>query len=311
LYIFDHMFRIAAKRNWAVALLAVVAAGQATSQSFYAIRRERSLILTGGTGTSTYLGELTNPGDYLDAKPNVNLGLQLFVTRRLAVRSELNWFQLSGDDTKANSDRVERNLNFQSNNFELSATGVMHLFPLGRRFYQRPVFNVYAFAGIGVTTINPTTVFQGERIALQPLQTEGIAYSRFQPVIPYGLGIMKKIGPYLNVAIEGGLRKTFTDHLDDVSIRRYPDPATLGSPLAVALSDRRRERDPDYPVAPDLGVRGNPERDDSYFLLNVKVQYYLPVHLAGTNTSQRRLYNQRRKAFYRYNKRGGGLKRRR
>lgn len=290
-------------------LLALAAIADASAQSFYAIRRERSLIFSGGTGTSTYLGELSNPGDYLDARPNVNLGLQLFVTRRLAVRSEINWFQLRGNDAQANSDRVERNLSFSSNNYEITASGLFHLFPLGRRFYQRPIFNLYAFAGVGMVTINPTTVFQGERVALQPLQTEGVAYSRVQPVVPYGLGVMIKQGPYLNIALEGGLRMLFTDYLDDVSIRRYPDPATLGSPLAVALSDRRRERDPDYPVGPNVGVRGNPERNDSYFLLNVKVQYYLPTQLAG-NTAQRRLYNQKRKAFYRYNKRGG-LKRRR
>jgi hypothetical protein len=298
----------ASTRLW-VTLLAIGALADAGAQSFYAIRNERSLILSAGTGTSTYLGELSNPGDYLDARPNLNLGLQLFVTRRIAVRSEITWFQLRGDDAKANSDRVERNLSFSSNNYELTASGLLHLFPLGRRFYQRPLFNVYAFAGVGMVTINPTTMYQGERVALQPLQTEGVAYSRVQPVVPYGLGVMLKQGPYLNIALEGGLRMLFTDYLDDVSVRRYPDPATLGSPLAVALSDRRRERDPDYPVAPNLGVRGNPERNDGYFLLNLKVQYYLPVRLSQ-NTAQRRLYNKKRNAFYRYNK-GGSLKRRR
>ncbi|MFN8689357.1 MAG: hypothetical protein ACK5XL_05090, partial [Cyclobacteriaceae bacterium] len=66
------------------------------AQSFYAIRRERSLILVAGTGTSSYLGELSKPGDYLDAKPNLNLGLQMYLSRRISIRSELTWFTLKG-----------------------------------------------------------------------------------------------------------------------------------------------------------------------------------------------------------------------
>ncbi|MFM8914312.1 MAG: hypothetical protein ACKOE6_15555, partial [Flammeovirgaceae bacterium] len=48
------------------------------AQSFYAARRERSLILTGGTGTSTYYGELANPGNYINANLNLNVGLQYY-----------------------------------------------------------------------------------------------------------------------------------------------------------------------------------------------------------------------------------------
>lgn len=296
-------------RFFALAILAT-AGSTLQAQSFYAIRKERSLILNAGTGMATYLGEMQNPGTVFDDRFNVTAGLQLFVTPRIAARADITWFQLFGDDRNANSDRVERNLSFRSGNIELSATGAIYLFNNGKRFYQRPGYNIYAFAGVGMAYINPKALYQGEWVPLQPLQTEGVSYSRFQPVIPYGLGLVLKPHPFYNIVIEGGLRKTFTDYLDDVSIQRYPDPAVLSSPLAVALSDRRRERDPDYPVAPNLGVRGNPENDDSYFLLNVKVQYYLPVYFSNSNAAQRRLYNKKRKAFYRYNK-GGGLKRRR
>jgi hypothetical protein len=135
------------------------------AQSFYAIRRDRSLIVSGGTGTSTYFGELKNPGDYLDAKPNVNVGLQYFVKARIAVRADLTWFQLSGDDAEADDSfngRKGRNLSFLSNNFELAATGAFQLFPMQYRYYQRPVFNVYAFTGIATVFINPTTIMDGK-----------------------------------------------------------------------------------------------------------------------------------------------------
>ncbi len=277
------------------------------AQSFYSIRRERSVLATFGTGTAAYLGEMTNPGSLGKVRYNVVAGGEYYFTRRISARAELTYFNISGSDETANDDREERNLSFTSNNFEVSATGAFNLFPNGRRFYQRPGFNLYGFAGIGIMYMNPKAEYQGEKIALQPLQTEGIKYSRFQPVIPYGIGARLKFGPFFNILIEGGYRKTFTDYLDDVSIRRYPDPATLSSDLSRALSDRRRERDPNYPIRPNLGVRGNPKNDDGYFLLNVKMQYYLPSQVGNSNKS--RLTQKKRKAFYRYNKRGG-LKRR-
>jgi hypothetical protein len=279
----------------------------ADAQSFFAIRRERSLLVTFGSGTAMYQGEMVNPKQVGKVRYNVVLGAEYFFTNRISARTELTYFNISGDDATANDDREERNLSFTANNFEGSITGAISLFPKGIRFYQRPVVNFYGFAGIGLLYMNPRAEYQGQKYALQPLETEGVKYSRFQPVIPFGLGTRIKMGPFFNVLIEGGYRKTFTDYLDDVSIRRYPDPAILKSDLSRALSDRRRERDPDYPVGPNIGVRGNPEYDDGYFLLNVKVQYYLPY--TATKSNKNKLMRKKRSAFYRYNKRGGVRKR--
>jgi hypothetical protein len=291
------------RKTGSVVLLFILFASYADAQSFYSIRRERSILATFGTGTAAYLGEMTNPGELGKIRYNIVFGGEYYLTNRISARAELTYFNISGSDETANDDRVERNLSFTSNNLEFSTTGAFNLYPIGRRFYQRPGFNIYAFAGIGVMYMNPKAEYQGEKVALQPLQTEGVKYSRIQPVIPYGLGARLKFGPFFNILIEGGYRKTFTDYLDDVSIRRYPDPTTLTSPQAIALSDRRLEKDPTYPIVPNVGVRGNPDNDDGYFLLNVKVQYYLPSEFGNSNNG--RFTKQKRKAFYRYNKRGG------
>lgn len=268
-----------------------------SGQSFYAIRKDRSLIATIGSGTANYFGEMVNPNQLGKTRYNLVLGTEYYFTRYISGRGEITYFRLAGDDALANDDRVERNLSFFSGNLELSATGAVYLLPKGQRFYQRPKLNLFAFAGIGFLYMNPKARRQnGEVVALQPLETEGVRYSRFQPVIPYGLGIKYMVDPFFNIVVEGGYRKTFTDYLDDVSSERYPDPASLKSDLSREMSDRRRERDPDYPIAPGIGKRGNPERKDSYFLLNVKVQYYLPYQMAS---NQRKLYNRKRKYYYR------------
>ncbi|MCU0420815.1 MAG: hypothetical protein MUC38_14270 [Cyclobacteriaceae bacterium] len=253
----------------------------ALAQSFYSVRRDRKLIGQLGFGTATYLGELSNERDYFDTRPSINLGAQIFLGRRVSVRSELTWYNLKGSDAQADpeSGRRSRNLSFQSNNYELNVTGAISLFPNGVRFYQRSSFNIYGFAGVGVTYINPKTIYQGEKIALQPLQTEGVSYARVQPVIPYGLGIRIKQGPFFNLAIEGGLRKLFTDYLDDVSTV-HKDVTTFNDPVAAALADRRPEIG--RALAAPGTQRGNPRDDDAYFLLNVKLEYYLPITLGGT-----------------------------
>lgn len=285
-------------------VLSVLAIGfYANAQSFYAARKERSLLLVVGTGSSTYFGEMADDGDYFDARATFNTGLQYYISNRLSLRTEITWFNLKGSDAKSKDPedgRIQRNLSFTSNNYEISFTGAVSLLPQGRRFYQRPPFNLYGFGGIGLMYYNPKAEYQGEKYALRPLQTEHQAYSAFGLVIPVGLGVRFKIHPLANISIEGGLRKTFTDYLDDVSTVHYAQ-SSFTDPIAAALSDRRPEIG--IALAEPGAIRGNPEYDDAYFLLTAKLEYYLPTEF-GKNSSKS-LYKSKRKAFYRYNKRGG------
>ncbi len=279
-------------------LLLLVILGQtlfASAQSFYAIRRERSLMAVAGTGNASYFGELKDPKDYLDAKLNINVGLQYFLTSRISARAELTYFQLHGTDVgSADGSRQRRNLSFNSSNFEFNVSGAISLFPLGQRFYQRPPINVYAFVGAGLLYTNPKAKLDGKKYALQPLMTEDVKYSRMQFVIPYGLGVRLKVNPFFNVALEGGYRLTFTDYLDDASTV-HPDKSGWDpNSVRFRLSDRRPELGLD-PYA--TGVqRGDPSSNDGYFLLNVKIEYYLPKNFLFDDT-QRKLYNRKRKMY--------------
>jgi hypothetical protein len=46
-----------------------------------------------------------------------------------------------------------------------------------------------------------------------------------------------------------------------------------------------------------VGVRGNPEQKDGYFLFNIKYQYYLPYEI-GVNSESNRFYKRKRKAAF-------------
>jgi hypothetical protein len=109
-------------------------------------------------------------------------------------------------------------------------------------------------------------------------------------VIPYGLGARFMVSPLFNVSIEAGWRKTFTDYLDDVSTV-YVDKSS-SSAIAQQLADRSENGRP-------IGsIRGNPDKDDGYILYTVKLEYYLPYTILQGN-SQRKLYNRKRKSYYR------------
>lgn len=275
--------------------LLILAPEWLSAQSFYAVRRERNLILTAGSGTAHYFGDMVDPGEWGKTRFNIVVGSEFYLTNRISARAELTYFRLAGNDNAANDDRVERNLSFFSGNLELSAAGTISLMRMGQRYYQRPKLNLYAFAGVGLLYTNPRALTpDGDKVSLQPLRTEGIRYSRVQPVIPYGIGLKYLPHPFYNIILEFGYRTTFTDYLDDISSTRYldiNDPSIeWTSELARTMSDRRRERDPNYPIRPNLGKRGNPDNNDGYLLINVKVQYYWP-HEIGYYTRHRKLFN--------------------
>jgi hypothetical protein len=288
---------------WIVLLIVLFLPECVEAQSFYAIRRERTLMATAGIGSSTYYGDLRDPGDFIKAKPAISLGLKRYffekneILRRISFRSEINWFLLKGEDSNSEEDgKVNRNLSFTSGVFELNATAHIDLFRRGIRFYQRPKINPYGFIGIAGIYFNPKAELNGKKHALQPLKTEGVSYNRITFSIPYGFGVNYMIDPFINVSLEMGYRLTFSDYLDDVSTE-YIDNNSFTDPVAKALADRRPEIG--LPVRPEGSKRGDPSNNDGYLLVSIKVEYYLPHDFLFNKDGQRKLFNRKRKAYYR------------
>lgn len=285
-----------AKRVLIIALLCLCFSYVADAQSFYNIRRPRNLMLNLGSGIASYKGDLINPGELGFIRPNITVGAEYFVHERISVRPQLTWFQTKGDDIKANSDRTRRNLSFRSNNIEFSVTGTVNLMPMDMRYYNRTPYNFHGFVGFGAVYFNPKTEMDGEVYALHKFKTEGVSYSRIAAVVPIGLGGRVTLNPYFNILIEGGYRFTFTDYMDDVSRKRYLGPEAFDSDLAYRLSDRRPEIDEQPSNPTQVGVRGNPENNDGYFILNISLQYYWPREIF--KQSQRKLYTKKRRGVY-------------
>jgi hypothetical protein len=157
-----------------------------------------------------------------------------------------------------------RNLHFRNDIKEFTITGLINLLPqYSNGLRGRSFITPYSFIGFGffahnpqardVAAINPATgnILLGGWTNLRDKQTSGQginptypkAYSLIQPVFPVGIGVKIKINEKFNLGIEGGLRITLSDYLDDVGKSDYPDPADLVavSPLSVAFANRAGE----------------------------------------------------------------------
>ncbi|MFT5383941.1 MAG: opacity protein-like surface antigen [Saprospiraceae bacterium] len=243
-------------------------------------------------GTSNYQGDLS-PADLSNSLDRTHASFGAFgrynMNNHVSVKLGITYGTISGDDVDNN---YSRNLSFKSDLLDVSITGEFNV--LGYQPYAlERVFSPYLFAGIGIVHFNPRTQYEGEWVELQPLGTEGQGssaefgskYGLTQVVIPFGGGLKYAINDSWNLGLELGIRKTFTDYLDDVS-NRYVDEDLLlqnNGELAVALANRSGE-----PI-PAGRQRGNPDAKDWYIFTGFSVSYnFLDNGLVGSRSRGRK-----------------------
>ncbi|MFM7594752.1 MAG: DUF6089 family protein [Flavobacteriales bacterium] len=191
---------------------------------------------------------------------------------RMALRLSYLQGQVEADDkNSSNSILVNRNLNFHSDIKELAAGIEFYFAPFyfGRKNGQKEIQGTaYFLTQIGGFYMNPTTTINGEEIELRTLGTEGQGtilnkkgtYSNFQLCVPLGVGAKAQIGKRVTLNIDLGIRKTFTDYMDDVKSATYVDPSVLAQysgELSAALSNQSLD-------GARNGYRGNPTTKDWY-----------------------------------------------
>ncbi len=241
-------------------------------------------------GASNYAGDLddnftlpfTGPGFGAHAiflfRPRIHLRLAIYHGRITA--SDGSGVNLSGNQY--------RNLSFYS---DINEGGVHVIYTLQSRkrgFTRRNFLAPYLFAGIAYFHFNPKRSVNGQVYELQKVGTEGqylsgnypAPYSLQQLSIPFGIGFTVKLSKNFDIGAEIGLRKTFTDYLDDVSTL-YPDKQQLTDvqgPVAAYLADP--SNNPDEPQGkPDFSKRGNPNFKDWYVYSNIHLTYYFTTSL--------------------------------
>lgn len=254
-------------------------------------------------GVSSYQGDLS-PNAMDPSQYNLALGafLRYHLSTRIAVKTHLYGGTLTGTDAFSARHRT-RNLHFKSNILEWGVQGEYSLFSY-EMLDKTHISTPYILAGLSAFYFNPYAEYRGVPRELRILGTEGQGlkgyddfYKRVQLSIPLGLGIKVAINQTTNIGIEFGVRKTFTDYIDDVS-GNYPDLADLfeqrGS-LAHNLSFRSGEYDDAYrTVNPSGNSRGNPNNNDLYFFggVTLSINFKPGKNLADTSIRKKARFSQ-------------------
>jgi hypothetical protein len=257
-----------------------------------------------GAGITNFLGELGGANqvgthyfkdlEWSMTRPALAIGLRYKLANYFALNTHLTYGRVAGDDKLTKEYfRNYRNLNFYSDIYEFNVNfeGAFQQEQVGHRYRLRKVRGLrgyelytYLFVGVGVFHMDPKTTFQGNVIRLQPLGTEGQGlvssrskYSLFQFCIPIGLGFKYTIDRQFGLGLELGMRKTFTDYIDDVSTTYFDfDSYPEADPLAKVMSDRSNHSAPPGldPTTPGA-QRGDPRENDSYMFAIFSINYKL------------------------------------
>ncbi len=237
-------------------------------------------------GTASYKGDLQS--DWFPNngyRPCGGLMYKHFINPNFGFRFGAMYATLYGADSNSTIPAIKsRNLNFQTNLFELHGGFEANLLPVDIDDYK---VSPYIFAGISVFKFNPyTTSITQDKIYLKPLSTEGQGlpqytdrkvYSLVNVGIPLGAGFKVFCGKKVMLSAEIGFRYTATDYLDDVS-KTYVNLDTLFAykgKQSVDLSfrtDELKEWDKNYPA--EKFKRGDDVRQDWYWFAGVGVSIY-------------------------------------
>ena len=251
-------------------------------------------------GVSYYLGDLNN-SHFNNSIPNFGLIVRKNIDRRISYKGTFMLVNIAADDRNSTDEFAsQRGLHFSNNMFEENGSSIYELsgqlefnflpYELGNPLYK---WTPFIYSGLSLFNFNPKAENKnGEWISLQPLGTEGQGttkfpdrkkYSLIQFAIPIGGGVKFAVSEYFNVILEYGIRKTFTDYLDDVSTT-YPGPSpgvAQTSAWPPGMGEEAKEMS-DPTGTHTLGEeRGNPNKNDWYSFAGITLSFKIPKTTIG------------------------------
>lgn len=224
----------------------------------------------GFAGTSYYIGEL-NPGlPFNQTQFAYGALVRYNLNARWALKFNYYRGQLQGSDATGGSVK-DRDLNFKSkiNDFSLVAEFNFWEYYTGSK---KSYFTPFIFGGLSYFNFKSTS-YSG--VDLQSIGTEGqnvgfdgrSPYKQYSFAMTFGFGIKYSVSERIGLAFECGMRKTFTDYIDDISTSYYLegqniDPNNQGQ----VLSDPTMSHD-------EYMQRGNDQNKDWYNYTGISITY--------------------------------------
>ncbi len=243
-------------------------------------------------GCSQYFGDLNDSYGFKTISGAYGIYARRHINPYISVKLVANYTHVSYDD-KFNSDLYskQRNLNFQSNIFEVAFQSEFNFFSFITGDKEHRI-TPYLTGGIGGFYYNPYTVFKGQEYDLRPLGTEGQnvgyksrKYTNFAPCFPLGVGVKFWLKGGVNMTIEVADRLTLTDYMDDVSttyVGANKFLVTTNSP-GYALQDRSVELNSTNPLGRKDKQRGNTASSDQYMMAMVTMSWHFKTYKCPTD----------------------------
>lgn len=233
--------------------------------------RAQEMEVGGMAGGMYYLGELNPDQQFFYTRPAFGGLIRMNINNRWSARFNFLSGQVAGDDaiSKANE---QRNLRFRSSVTEISIIGEFNFLEYFTGS-KKNFFSPFIFAGPGYFTFNPKAPYEGSYEELRGLGTEGIVdnYNLYGIAAVFGFGFKYSIADRLGIGLEWGMRKTFTDYLDDVSETYYFDFNSISDPNQIGIEQYLS--DPSVTKhEPDM-QRGNPNDNDWYSFAGISITY--------------------------------------
>lgn len=235
-------------------------------------------------GGSYYTGDL-NPSGHFNRFTHPAIGglYRINFNQRISAKAIASYGKIEGDDAYSKSEsHRNRNLSFRSELMEFALEGEFNFLPYTTGNRRLSTITPYVFAGVAVYRFNPQGFYKDQWYSLQPLGTEGQGsvftnkktYSLTQFSIPFGVGVKFNTAKRIGINLEWGLRKTYTDYLDDVS-GKYIDAALILSEkgwVAAELSDKSITQEGGSNAGRQ---RGNSFTKDWYSFAGILITYKL------------------------------------
>ncbi|MEO5782786.1 MAG: DUF6089 family protein [Ginsengibacter sp.] len=235
-------------------------------------------------GAAHYFGDLNNRAAVNRPKIAVGGFFRKQFGNYTGLRVSAHYLQLGYSDVYSKNDyQKRRNLSFNSNVWEIALQGDFNFFKF---IPDDPdhLFTPYVTLGVGVFSYDPYAYYQGQKIFLRPLNTEGEtfyqnrkAYGTMSICFPIGIGFKYSINQNLNFSAEIAHRFTRTDYLDDVSttyIGVDKFPSVTGAPsIASIMQDRSFETG--EPIGVEGRQRGFSKQKDQYIIAEIGLSFNL------------------------------------
>ena len=172
-------------------------------------------------GGAYYLGEI-NKNHFFPINLAYGPILRYNYDQRLNFKFALTFGTIEGDDKNSNSSfNTSRNFSFKSDLMEISSVVELNFFPFSAKDPQAHIVSPYGYLGFAYAHHNPQANYNGVSIGTSDLEIEGNSYSKHIFTIPIGVGVKFRMNRF-GLALDWGIRKTFTDYLDDVSTFYLP-----------------------------------------------------------------------------------------